>query len=77
MVVPQIRVATMVDWLYAPEWLTVQQACELSGHDRGTMLWMIEDGAVDTKLDGDALLIERESLHEFQECLALVHHWDK
>ena len=39
------------------------------------MLWMIDDGAVDLK-DEDAILIEKRSLIEFQEALALVAHWN-
>jgi len=70
--IPQVRVVTPVSWLFAPEWLRVEEACHLSGHDRETMLWMVADGAVDTDLDG---LICKRSLYEFQEALALVLHW--
>jgi hypothetical protein len=73
--IPQTRIATMVDWAFAPDWLTVQQAVELSGHDVDTVRWLIEDGAVDTRRDGDTWLIEKESLYEFQEALAEVLHW--
>ena len=38
MVTPQRRVATPADWLFAPEWLIVEDARRLSGHDRGMML---------------------------------------
>jgi len=69
------RIVTPVTWLAAPEWLTVQEAAELSGHDRGVLHWMIRDGAVDTKLEGDIYLIEKVSLWEFQEALAEVLHW--
>jgi hypothetical protein len=30
--------ATGIDWAFAPDWLTIEEACFLSGHDRGTML---------------------------------------
>jgi hypothetical protein len=56
-----------VDWAFAPDWLTIEQACFLSGHDREAMLEIIE-------VDGVALnvedLIEERSLWEFQEALA-------
>lgn len=67
------RIATMVDWVFAPEWLTIEQACQLSGWDRDTMLLIIDEGGVD--LD-NAGLIERASLREFQETLAEIVHWD-
>ena len=67
------RIATPVDWLFAPEWLTIPEACKLSGWDTDSMLEIIDEGGVDLNDDG---LIETESLHEFQECLVLVLHWD-
>ena len=70
--VPQ-RVITPVVWYEFPDWLTVEQACYLSGHSLDDMLFIIEDGGVDLNLDG---LIDKASLYEFQESLALVLHWD-
>ena len=67
------RIVTPVHWMMAPEWLTVDEACHLSGWDRGTMLYIIAEGGVD--LDDEGLL-GKQSLHEYQECLALVLHWD-
>jgi len=55
--------------------LTVEEACHLSGHDEVTMRWLILDGGVDAKRDGDTWLVKKESLHEYQESLALVLHW--
>jgi len=66
------RVATPVDWLFAPEWLTVQQACELSGWDNANLLDIIDVGGVDVGATG---LIHKGSLYEFQETLAEVLHW--
>jgi hypothetical protein len=37
------------------------------------MLWMAETGCVDLN---DAGLIAKDSLDDFQECLAEVLHWD-
>ena len=68
----QTRVATTVDWLFAPDWLSIDEACFLSGWDHDTMLEIIDEGGVDLNLEG---LIEKRSLYEFQECLALVLHW--
>jgi hypothetical protein len=58
------RMVTPVHWTFPPEWLTVEQACFLSGWDIDTMLEIAGKGGVDLNLDG---LIDRESLHEFQE----------
>lgn len=63
------RPATLVDWTFAPEWLTLEEAARLSGHDAETLRWIIEDGGVDTREEGDAVLIETRSLREFQESL--------
>ena len=71
--VPTTRVATVVDWAFAPEWLTQEQACALSGWDKHSMLEIIDEGGVDTNPAG---LIERDILLEFQESLALVLHWN-
>jgi hypothetical protein len=72
---PVTRVATLVSWAFAPEWLTVEQASALSGHDLDILRWMIQDGAVDTRRDGGTWLIEKASLREFQESLLEVSHW--
>jgi len=66
---------TLVSWAFAPEWLTVREACELSGHDVNRMHWMIQDGAVDTRCEGDTFLVEKASLRAFQETLLEVLHW--
>jgi hypothetical protein len=73
--VAQQRIATMVDWMFAPEWLTIEEACFLSGRDRGTMLHIVDIGGVDLK-DDDEILIEKQSLHEFLETLVEVLHWN-
>jgi hypothetical protein len=65
--------ATMIDWVFAPDWLSVEQASFLSGHDLPTMLGIIDVDGVD--LDGDGR-IEKESLWQFLEAEALVLHWD-
>jgi hypothetical protein len=72
MTVQQMRVVTPIAWMEAPQWLTVQEACCLSGWDVFSMLEIIDGGGVDLNTEG---LIEKESLRDFQECLALVLHW--
>ena len=69
------RVVTLVSWAFAPEWLTVQEASELSGHDVDTLHWLIQDGALDTRCVGNTWLVEKASLREFQEALLEVSHW--
>ena len=66
------RTVTPVAWMEAPEWLTVQEACRLSGWDSPTMSVVVREGGVDVNVEG---LIERQSLYDFQQSLALVHHW--
>lgn len=73
--VPATRIVTLVSWVFSPEWLTMKEASELSGHDLGTLHWMIQDGAVDTRREKDVWLIERASLREFQESLLEVLRW--
>jgi hypothetical protein len=68
------RTVTPIAWMEAPEWLTVQEACRLSGWDSFSMLEIIDEGGVDLNTEG---LIEKQSLYDFQECLALVLHWDE
>jgi hypothetical protein len=72
--VPAQQIVTPAAWIYAPDWLTPDQASYLTGHSVDHIKWMIQDGCVDTN---DAGLIEKRSLHEFQESLALVLHWDE
>ena len=48
MVCQATRIITPVTWLAAPDWLTIQQACHLLGHDEGPMRWLIQDGDVET-----------------------------
>jgi hypothetical protein len=66
------RTVTPIAWMEAPQWLTVEEACRLSGWDELSMLEIIDEGGVDLNDEG---LIEKESLYEFQQCLALVLHW--
>ncbi|GEM_PF-2495725 len=69
---PQSRTAQLIDWVLAPDWLTVEEAALLSGYSRDLLLWLIEDGGVDTN---EADLVEKRSLWEYQEALNLVSSW--
>jgi hypothetical protein len=66
------RVASGIDWAFAPDWLTIEEACFLSGHDRGAMLEIIAEDGVDLDDDG---LIDKRSLWEFQEALVEAPRW--
>ena len=70
------QVRSPLAWIEAPEWLTPEEAAELSGHSLEAIQWLIDDDAVDLMESGNGWLIEKESLHEFQESLALVLHWN-
>jgi len=71
-VFPQARIATMVDWAFAPQWLSFDEACFLSGHDLPTMLEIVEVDGVDVDNEGR---IEKESLWQFLEAEVLVARW--
>jgi hypothetical protein len=70
------RVITPVAWAMAPDWLTLEQAATLTGWSLGELRQIIEEGGLDLK-DGDALLIEKQALYEFQETLAELGHWEE
>jgi len=63
------RIATLVDWAFAPDWLTVEKAAELTGYTEDFVRWLIQDGGVDAKQQGDTWLIEKASLREYQDAL--------
>ena len=69
---PQVRIATMVDWAFAPQWLSVQEACFLSGYDAPALLEIINVDGVD--LDGEGQ-IEKQSLQQYLEADVLITHW--
>jgi len=72
MLISPPRIVNGVTWTFAPDWLTVSQACELTGYDRGFMLQVIEADGVD--LD-DAGRIEKRSLWEWLEVSVELAHW--
>ena len=59
----------------APEWLTADQASELSGHSPEVLQDLISDGGVEVRREDGTWYVERESLHDFEECLSLVQCW--
>ena len=67
---------TPVEWVFAPEWLTVEQAAYFSGHDPATLREIVEEAGVDSRSEDGAILIGKQSLLEYQDSLALVLHWD-
>lgn len=73
----QVRMPTLVDWAFAPEWLTPAQAAALMGpaYSADSILALVDLGAVDTKA-GPALLIEKRSLREYRESLWEVLTYD-
>lgn len=68
------RYVNMVTWIFAPEWLTFEEACYLSGYDRGTMRQVLEVDGVD--LD-DAGRIEKRSLWEWLEVSVELAHFEQ
>ena len=72
-VIPPQRFVNGVTWAFAPDWLTLEEACFLSGYDRGTMLQVLDVDGVD--LD-NAGRIEKRSLWEWIEVSVEYAHWD-
>ena len=70
------RIITPISWVAAPPWLTIPEACRLSGHDEATVNWLIREGGVDARRDGDTWLIDKWALHDYQETLLEVLQWD-
>ena len=66
---PARRIATPVDWAFAPEWLTLDEALFLSGFDGDKMRVVIAEGGVDLN---DTGLIAKDSLYEYRETLVEV-----
>jgi hypothetical protein len=67
------RVASQIDWAFAPEFLTIDQARFLTGHDLDYLAAVIEADGMDLDSAGQ---IEKRSLWEWQETVALLAHWD-
>jgi hypothetical protein len=70
------RIATGVDWAFAPEWLTIEQASALSGWTPMQMLDIIEQDGVELA-DSDEILISKQSLLDYQETCAQILHFDE
>ena len=68
------RIATGVDWAFAPEWLTIPQACALTGWSAMEMLDIIEVDGVDLKDDEENIFIDRDSLREYREVRVYMSH---
>ena len=62
------------DWRVFPEWLTLGQACYLSGYDVETMLEII--GAEGVALRASDGLIEKQSLWHWEVICTELAHWD-
>lgn len=64
------RMTTLVDWHFAPEWLTPAQAAQLMGpaYEEADIAALVDLGAVDIKA-GLPLLIDKQSLYEYKDAL--------
>ncbi len=63
---------TLVTWIFAPEWLTLDEAARLSGYDEARLLELIADGDIEAELSASGWLIEKSSLRELKEMLLLL-----
>jgi hypothetical protein len=70
----RLRIPSPLEWALAPEWLTVDEACYLSGWDKDSMLEIIDEGGVDLK-DDEKILIDKKSLVEYQEAAAEYEYY--
>jgi len=62
-------IVTLVTWVFAPDWLTIEEAAMLVGHDEDQVREWAELGYVDAELVNGQWLIDKESLRDFQEAL--------
>jgi hypothetical protein len=60
----------------APESVTREEASRLTGHSLDVIARIMDEDGVELVGHGDEFLIEKRSLYEFQECLAMVLNWD-
>jgi hypothetical protein len=65
----QRRGAFPANWIFYPDWLTVEQVCYLSGWDADATQETMGAGGVDLN---DAGLVAKDSLWDFQKVCALV-----
>lgn len=66
------RLPSLVDWAFAPDWVTPEEAAFLMGrhYDVDVIHALLAMGAFDLKDTPDGgFLIERDSLREYQEAL--------
>ena len=63
------RFSTIVDWFFAPAWLTVEEASSLVGYSAARVQAWVDAGYVDAENDHGRWLIDKRSLREYQEAL--------
>ncbi|MFZ2358214.1 MAG: hypothetical protein WA040_02605 [Anaerolineae bacterium] len=69
------RLPSLVDWVFAPEWVTPEEAAFLMGrgYDLAAIHDLVSIGAFDLRDAPDGgYLIERESLREYQDALLIA-----
>jgi hypothetical protein len=71
---PSPRIVNGVTWAFAPDWLTIEEACFLSGRNRDYLLQVLDVDGVDLNDEG---LIEKRSLWEWLETSVEIDHWDE
>jgi hypothetical protein len=57
--------------LFAPEWLTIEEACFLSGRSKSAMLEIIEEGGIDLNTEE---LIEKRSQRDVFAALDFLRY---
>lgn len=65
-------IPTIVHWVFAPDWLTLEEAAALMGpaYSAAAIETLIEIGAVDAEQDRDGTwLVEKRSLREYRDAL--------
>jgi hypothetical protein len=68
----KVQTATLLDWVTSPDWLSLDEACHLTGYDLPAMQSLVDEGMVNLDERG---LIDKRSLWEFLESLILALHW--
>lgn len=72
------RMVTLVAWISAPKWLSLDEASFLSGHSPDMLRGMAERGEAEARRVGAGWLIEKTDLRDYQETLleVLLGCWD-
>ncbi len=74
---PKRPMVTPATWWAADAWLTLAQAAELTGRSLEEIQTILQVGGLELREEGGQVLIDKNSLYDFQETLAEILHWNE